>query len=69
MAVKPKTIDDYLDGVTAAQRVVLERLRKSIRAAVPEAEECIHYGVAAFRLKGNRSPASAREPTTARTTR
>jgi uncharacterized protein YdhG (YjbR/CyaY superfamily) len=52
MAAKPKTIDDYLDGVTAAQRVVLEKLRQTIRAAVPEAEECIHYGVAAFRLNG-----------------
>jgi uncharacterized protein YdhG (YjbR/CyaY superfamily) len=52
MAAKPKTIDDYLDGVTAAQRVVLEKLRKTIRAAVPEAEEYINYGVAAFRLNG-----------------
>src|SRR5262249_51955016 len=52
MAVRPKTIDEYLDGVTAAQRVVLEKLRKTIRAVVPEAEECINYGVAAFRLNG-----------------
>jgi uncharacterized protein YdhG (YjbR/CyaY superfamily) len=52
VAVNPKTIDDYLEGVTAAQRVVLEKLRKTIRAAALEAEECINYGVAAFRLKG-----------------
>jgi uncharacterized protein YdhG (YjbR/CyaY superfamily) len=52
MAAKSKTIDDYLNGVTVAQRVVLEKLRKTIRVAVPEAEECINYGVAAFRLNG-----------------
>ena len=52
MAVKPKSIDDYLENVSKDQRVALEKLRKTIRAAVPKAEECINYGVAAFRLNG-----------------
>jgi uncharacterized protein YdhG (YjbR/CyaY superfamily) len=52
MGAKPKTIDDYLAGVTVAQRGALEKLRKTIRAAAPTAEECINYGVAAFRLHG-----------------
>jgi uncharacterized protein YdhG (YjbR/CyaY superfamily) len=52
MRAKPKTIDDYLAGVTVAQRVALEKLRKTIRAATPTAEECINYGIAAFRLNG-----------------
>jgi uncharacterized protein YdhG (YjbR/CyaY superfamily) len=52
MAAKPKTIDDYLAGLTTAQRAALEKLRKTIRAAAPKAEECITYGVAAFRLNG-----------------
>ncbi|MES1185752.1 MAG: DUF1801 domain-containing protein [Myxococcales bacterium] len=49
---KAQSIDDYLDGVSAAQRPVLERLRRVIRAVAPAAEECISYGLAAFRLDG-----------------
>jgi len=53
MKPKHKTIDEYLDGVIAAnQRAALEKLRKTIRAAAPKAEECISYGLAAFRLNG-----------------
>jgi len=52
MAGKPRTIDEYLAGVTAEQRTALEELRQVIRAAAPEAEECISYGLAAFRLNG-----------------
>ena len=33
-------------------RAVLERLRTAIRRMAPGAEECISYGLAAFRLKG-----------------
>src|SRR5580765_5468442 len=49
-AGKPKTIDEYLAGVHADQRAALETLRRTIRAAAPKAEECISYGLAAFRL-------------------
>lgn len=38
--------------MTDEQRVALERLRKAIRAAAPKAEECISYGIAAFRHHG-----------------
>src|SRR5436189_1239813 len=51
-AGKPKTIDEYLAGVHADQRAALETLRRTIRAAAPKAEECISYGLAAFRLNG-----------------
>jgi uncharacterized protein YdhG (YjbR/CyaY superfamily) len=49
---KPRTIDEYLAGVSAGQRAALEKLRKTIRAVAPKAEECISYGLAAFRLNG-----------------
>ena len=49
---KPRTIDEYLAGVKADQRVALEKLRKTIRASAPEVEECISYGIPAFRLNG-----------------
>lgn len=44
--------DTYLKRVAPGQRAALEKLRKTIRAAAPEAEECISYGLAAFRLGG-----------------
>lgn len=49
---KPRTIDAYLAGLSADKRAALERLRKVIRAAAPGAEECISYGIPAFRLAG-----------------
>src|SRR5438128_10809158 len=49
---KPRTIDEFLLGVNTEQRAALEKLRKTIKAAAPKAEECISYGLAAFRLNG-----------------
>jgi len=49
---KPKTIDKYLAGVNADHRNVLEKVRRTIRAVAPKAEECISYGIPAFRLDG-----------------
>jgi uncharacterized protein YdhG (YjbR/CyaY superfamily) len=51
-SVKPKTIDEYLRALSADKRSALQRLRKSIRTAAPKLEECISYGVPAFRLNG-----------------
>ena len=45
-------IDDYLATLSADRRAALEKLRKSIHSAVPEAEECIAYGIPAFRWNG-----------------
>lgn len=45
-------VDEYLAGLEEPMRSTLETLRHSIRAVVPEAEECISYGVPAFRVEG-----------------
>jgi len=45
-------IDDYLAAVGPANRALLEELRRTIHAVVPEAEECISYRMPAFRLDG-----------------
>ena len=52
MMLKPSTIDDYLAGVNAVDRVALERLRRMIKAAAPKVEEVISYGMPAFKLDG-----------------
>jgi uncharacterized protein YdhG (YjbR/CyaY superfamily) len=52
MAPKTKTIDEYLVAVSDDKRAALEKLRNTIKAAAPKAEECISYGLPAFRLDG-----------------
>jgi uncharacterized protein YdhG (YjbR/CyaY superfamily) len=49
---KPKTIDGYLAGVDADHRDALQKLREAIHTVAPTAEECISYGIRAFRLNG-----------------
>src|SRR5579859_1664292 len=47
-----RPFDGYFAALSMDKRAALERLRKAIRAAAPKAEECISYGVPAFRLNG-----------------
>lgn len=49
---KVRTIDEYLATLSEDKRAALEKLRKTIRAAAPHAEECISYQLPAFRLNG-----------------
>jgi len=49
---KTKTIDEYLAALSAEKRAALEKLRKTIRAAAPKAEECLSYQLPAFRQDG-----------------
>jgi uncharacterized protein YdhG (YjbR/CyaY superfamily) len=49
---KPRTINEYLAKVNADQRATLEKLRRTILATTPSAEECISYGLPAIRLNG-----------------
>jgi uncharacterized protein YdhG (YjbR/CyaY superfamily) len=45
-------IDEYLANVSPSRRALLRELRKTIRALVPEVEECISYRLPAFRYQG-----------------
>jgi uncharacterized protein YdhG (YjbR/CyaY superfamily) len=47
---KPKTIDEYLANVKPGQRKTLQKLRQTIQTTAPKAEECISYGIPAFRF-------------------
>jgi uncharacterized protein YdhG (YjbR/CyaY superfamily) len=49
---KPTTVAEYLATVTPEKRAALEKLRGDIKAAAPQAEECISYGIPGFRLNG-----------------
>jgi uncharacterized protein YdhG (YjbR/CyaY superfamily) len=52
MAGRPQTIDEYLAEVSEEKRATLQALRRVIKTAAPKAEECISYGLPAFRLNG-----------------
>jgi uncharacterized protein YdhG (YjbR/CyaY superfamily) len=52
MPAKPRTVDEYLAPLSHEKRTALQALRKTIRAAAPKAEECISYGIPAYRLGG-----------------
>ena len=47
-----KSVDEYIASQPEAVRGVLERLRSTIRKAVPDAEEVISYKIPAYKLRG-----------------
>jgi uncharacterized protein YdhG (YjbR/CyaY superfamily) len=49
---KAANIDEYLQGVKGGKRAALDELRQLLRTLLPKAEECISYGLPAFRLDG-----------------
>jgi len=51
MPGKPRTIDEYLKPPTKENRTALEKLRKAIPAAVPEAKKCIRDDMPLVKLK------------------
>jgi len=48
----PKTVDEYLESLTADVRTTLEKLRKTIKSVAPKAEEAISYGMAGYKYNG-----------------
>ena len=50
---KPKDIDTYIAGFSAATQKILEQVRATIRKAAPRANEKISYGMPAFVWHGN----------------
>jgi uncharacterized protein YdhG (YjbR/CyaY superfamily) len=45
-------VDEYLAGVEEPKRSTLEQLRRDILAAIPDAEECLSYGVPGYKVAG-----------------
>jgi uncharacterized protein YdhG (YjbR/CyaY superfamily) len=45
-------IDSYLADLDEPKRSTLEQLRRDIVAVLPDAEECISYGMPAFKVQG-----------------
>jgi len=47
-----REIDDYLAALDEPKRSTLQDLRRTILGVLPEAEECISYGLPAFKVRG-----------------
>ena len=45
-------IDSYLAGVGEPKRSTLQQLRQCVLEVIPDAQECISYGLPAFKVKG-----------------
>jgi uncharacterized protein YdhG (YjbR/CyaY superfamily) len=52
MKRKIQSVDEYLAALPEPSREILERVRRSIRRAVPRAEEGISYGMPVYQLDG-----------------
>jgi len=48
----PRDIDEYISGFAPEVRLILERIRSTIRRAAPGAQETISYQIPAFRQNG-----------------
>jgi uncharacterized protein YdhG (YjbR/CyaY superfamily) len=49
---KPKSVEAYLKALTGESRAAIQKLRETIAAAVPHAEEGITYSMPGFKLGG-----------------
>ena len=49
---KYESVDDYMAGLPEDRRVAMEQLRRTIRAAAPDAIEAISYNMPSFRQDG-----------------
>lgn len=46
------SVDEYIAAQPKAAQAVLQRVRRAIRAAIPDAEEAISYNIPTFKLSG-----------------
>ena len=49
-----KTVDDYIGAQPEAVQRVLDRVRRAIRKAAPQAEESISYQMPTYKVNGKR---------------
>lgn len=49
---QPATIDQYIEAFEPPVQAILEQIRRTVKAAAPEATEVISYRMPAFKLHG-----------------
>lgn len=53
MKPNPNTIDEYIADFPPGVQQMLQKIRQTIKAAAPEAQEAISYRIPTFKLNGN----------------
>ena len=48
----PRTVDDYIATFAPEIRVILQKVRQTIKAVAPDAKETLSYQMPAFKLNG-----------------
>jgi uncharacterized protein YdhG (YjbR/CyaY superfamily) len=48
----PRSVDDYIATFAPNIQVILQKIRQTVKAAAPDAEEVISYRIPAFKLNG-----------------
>ncbi len=51
-AIKANSIDEYIAGFPESTQKLLNKVRSTLRRAIPKAEETISYGIPNFKLNG-----------------
>jgi uncharacterized protein YdhG (YjbR/CyaY superfamily) len=51
--ITPKDIDEYIAGFPKDIQTILQKIRRTIRKAAPDAEETINYQMPTFTFNGN----------------
>lgn len=52
MRTIPRTVDEYIANFAPDVQAILEKIRQSVKAAAPDAEEVISYRMPTFKLNG-----------------
>ena len=50
---KPTTIDEYIATFPPDIQEIMQKVRETVKTAVPQATEAISYGMPTFKLEGN----------------
>ena len=50
---KPTTIDEYIANFPADVQEIMQKVRETVKTAVPQSTEAISYGMPTFKLEGN----------------
>ena len=50
--IAPNSVDDYIGSFPAAVQTRLQKIRRTIKAAAPKADELVSYGIAGYKYKG-----------------
>ena len=48
----PSTIDEYIAGFSTEVRAILQKIRRTVGKAAPDAQETISYRIPSFKLNG-----------------